>query len=302
MFSAITSDGTVYVSGRIPHPKELQFFCLYPDCKAPVTHVNRSLRGICIPVAEHFRHLPKYKKHPERQFTWQKGNIMDILLDDFDCETDKPFTDQQGLDFLVDLYLPKEQTAVYIESDSFSFQDFHNQVRSLSSQDIATLLILSAYGKENKNGNYFRNADRKKSPKDLKLIKGNEREVYDLLSFNVYFDHDTQTFISTQFEDYQEEVEQFFYSHEEGKAVSTGERFLKTFADFKLPINTLYFEHFNIKPIRLENGLYIPWLTGKESQRMKTTVKAIDTNINPTILENLRAIESKRREQLTLFQ
>ncbi|MAG20255.1 hypothetical protein CL618_02375 [archaeon] len=315
MFTAVTDDGTEYTSGRLStlNPKSLDLLC--PDCNAPVSHYKRHRKGLNVMVAEHFKHRPgDYPEHPSRSFTWQKGNIMDALLTNFsdlDVETDR--TSVKDLSFLVDMYLPEQRTAIFVESDSFSFQDFHEQTRTLSSREIATLLVLSAQGEENKKGKYFRDANRKNSPSELKTIKGTEKEVHKLLGTNTYFDHDDQSFISTDYTDFEEELTNPCHDCRKSMSQCTGEdldcnrykytyhvpaiqegRTTRTFTDYKFPENPQTYTNFDITPIRLPNGLWIASL----EERKPETVKAIEKPTNPESLKNMRT----KPKQLTLPQ
>ncbi len=220
MFSAKGDDGKLYVSGQIPDAKSRDYSCL--SCDSPVIHVNRSYRGLLNIVAEHFRHPKQQGGHPTRHMTWQTGHIVNKLLENFrtaqyDFETDKVY-DVNGTQFATDLTVRDKredvkpdsvvtlETVVMVESESFGFQPFHDAVRAFSNQGIYSMLIFSAAGIENKNGKYFRDANRRRAPRNLKKISGNEKDAFKLMERNFYFDHDNQLFKQVDFKSYSENV------------------------------------------------------------------------------------------------
>jgi hypothetical protein len=169
-----------------------------------------------IPVSEHFRHRPGVgATHPQRSFTWQRGNIMERLLanfdssDIFDVETDRRYT-TAGLDFVVDMLVKERtssgqiETAVLVESAGFNANEFLAQWRYLTVLDTHLMLILSAHGDTNPGGKYFRPDYRDFTGKTVVSIPGNEKAVYDKQGRNVYFDHDDQRLKILRFDEYTE--------------------------------------------------------------------------------------------------
>jgi hypothetical protein len=266
MFSA-KSGGQVYIAGSIDEPKSRKYTC--PTCGEEVSHVSETKRSLNIIVSEHFRHRAGEAKHPHKKFTWQVGNIMRALLENFSdktgleqyfgIETDRRFTasiEGRNLDFVVDMLatekgLDHRKTAIIVESEGFNANELLRQLHLLSSQGIYSMLVLSAKGRSNPSGNYFRPEYRRHTRKTVTKIPGNEKAVYELFGErNIYFDHDAQSLMAVRFDDYSEE-------HDEERQLDTGHVIpagTQEFETKKLPEILLKLKAFGIEYLRTSPG------------------------------------------------
>lgn len=266
MFSA-KSEGQTYIAGRIQDPKSRKYNCTI--CGKRVAHVSATTRSISIPVSEHFRHAPGEIEHPHKTFTWQVGNIMNFLVDNFlnntgldtfvDVETDKRYEariEGKNLDFIVDMLVKEKvtdgrSTAIIIDSDGFNSNEFFSQVHLLSARGIYTMLVLSAYGKTNLGGKYFRPEYRQHTGETVRKIPGNEKAVYDLCGKrNIYFDHDTQSLNVVRFNDYSEK-------HEHDRELPTGHVIpagIQEFETKKRPETLGSFKAFGVEYVKTSPG------------------------------------------------
>lgn len=226
MLSANGSDGKLYVSGSVDDPKSRDYTCPHPNCGMPVSHVSEHERSLSSVVREHFRH-PADASHPIKRYNWQIGDAVNSLqasfreLEGYDLAVDRFFTDPvSGAEYYAEMSIRDKvlgRTAVVrVESEQFKADEFHAMLRHLSSQNLYTMLLLSACGVENSAGKYFRDYQSETHPDrvGLKKISGNERAVADLLGELAYFNHDEQVFFRSGFTNY---VEDQKYNHRTGK-------------------------------------------------------------------------------------
>jgi len=296
MLSAIGSDGRMYYSGAIPSPKSRDYFCPRNNCGQEVSHVAGHLRSLQFRVAEHFRHCSE-PGHPVKHFTWQTGNIVSALQDNFrkvpgfDISYDKVFTDPRlKQEYYAELCIKDKvlgnETAVRIESEGFDSEELHAMMRCLSSQKVFTMLLLSAQGKSNSAGRYYRDVApdellRNPQRRGVKNIRGNELAIAELLASSAprmaYFDHDKQEFVVAKLAKYCEN-RQYDYREQEWVDGYT------EFRTKKMPLELCRGRLFVPRYAPLQNGLRVafPYVLDDEHRaawgalvRMK---EAIDRN------------------------
>ncbi|NQU79700.1 hypothetical protein HQ545_08085 [Candidatus Woesearchaeota archaeon] len=261
MFSAKSED-RIYIAGRITDPKSRSYTCR--ECDDPVSYVKSTTRSFNIHVSEHFRHMPgSQESHPERRPTWQRGDIVNCMIknienyDQFgfenvlDFDPEVRYTDQ-SIDFVADLVIREltfnkpRDTAVFIESDSFNSNELKKNIDYLSSNNIASMVVLSAHGTKNKNGDYLKPEYRKHTSQTIANLGGNETELYDIQGRNVYFDHDKQTFDVLKFRKYTE----FYEKSREFNKNFTKAPGHQTFKRKKIPIVETRTSNFGIQRVK----------------------------------------------------
>ena len=228
MLSANGSDGKQYISGAVPNPKSRTYTCPHPKCGLPVSHVIEHTRSLQHMVTEHFRH-PADASHPVKQNDWQCSNIAHALKDAFDglncyeLSFDKFYTDSRGQEHYAEMSIKDKivdkEAVVRIETGAFKAKEFDDMLRHLSSQGLFTMLLLSAHGYSNPNGQYFRDYSnpRHEDRAGLKKISGNELAMYKKLRELLYYDHDKFEFASARFRNF---VADEKYDHRTGEWVA----------------------------------------------------------------------------------
>ncbi len=150
-------------------------------------------------VRAHFRFKKGSKEHALRDYHPLKEEALDFLIKKLEAkyhwENDKPFK-IDDLEYAVDLYFKDMNTGqefvVDVNVDKIPAKETQKKIEYFSKNEIAYLILLSAAGKKNDEGKFFRDSD----IYGLKVISGNELALLRNYSIcNYYFDHDNNSII-----------------------------------------------------------------------------------------------------------